>query len=73
MKVTWEAGETGVRNVTLYVTGNTAELAQGALLISIDAAVNADVDVQNNTAVVTALDAAELMIGFAVTPNQVSQ
>ncbi len=68
--LTWEAGDAGLQTVRLQFSGNTTSLGSGGLLVSIDAAENADIEAENSTSILTALNIDSLTVGFALQPNQ---
>ena len=68
----WRAGEAGRQNVTLAISGDTSQLSEVGILVSVASTDNADVDPQNSTSIVTALSPAQLTVGFALEPNQVT-
>ena len=67
----WRAGEAGRQNVSLAIGGDTGQLSEVGILVSVVSSENADVDPQNSTSIVTALNPAQLTVGFALEPNQV--
>ena len=71
-QLTWEAGEAGLHFIRLRFGGNTTSLGTGGLLVSIEAAENADIEAENNTSILTALTSDSLIVGFALQPNQAS-
>ena len=71
-QLSWGAGGTGKRVALLHVGGNVQPLASGGLLVAIDTAENADINTQNSTSLVSALDQHQLIVGFALQDNQVS-
>ena len=69
--VSWAAGETGARNVTLTLTEGLNALGTGALVVTIVNATNADLGPGNVTSVVSAMRPSDLTTTFEVVANEV--
>lgn len=69
-QLVWEAEKPGLQIVQLKMSGDTGLFGSGGLLVSIDAAENADIQTENSTSILTALDDERLLVNFALQPNQ---
>ena len=70
--VKWDPFHQGTKSVIVQLNGDQiAELQNGAVLISLNNATNADVDEHRSTTVATQLSREDLTVSFDLQPNQV--